>query len=148
MASPKHLLRHLLTIQFLFSLISALPGPAPALIPRADAFFRGWALSEPGSCPNNTFRCGKAQCCPDDSYCYTTSDLLSNICCPYGEDCAYHVALDSRCADTTWVLWTTDHDPICCLPGQLAVQPAPTAYYGSCVPGTSSVPTASLATKV
>ena len=46
------------------------------------------------------------------------------------------------------VLWTTRHDPICCLPGQIGVQPAPDDYYGKCVPGTSKVPATSLATKV
>jgi len=153
MAAPKYLFLHLVSIQILFILTGALPGPAPALAPRADAFFRGWPLSEPDSCPDSTFRCGKAQCCPNAAYCYTTTDLLSNICCPSGgdngdEDCAYDIALDSRCANTSWVLWTSNHNPICCLSGQLAVQPASTQYYGSCVPGTSSVPAASLATKI
>jgi hypothetical protein len=150
MALLKHLAIHYLTIHFLLILTSALPGPSPGLSlnPRADAFWRGWALSHTGDCPADTKGCGKGQCCPDDSYCYTTSDTLSNICCPTGYDCAYHIALDSRCADTDWVLWTTRHDPICCLPGQLGVQPAPDDWYGECVPGTSKVPAASLATKV
>jgi hypothetical protein len=150
MASLKLLVCQLITLHFLITLTSAHPGPNPglSLAERANAFHRGWALSEPVTCPDDTFRCGKGQCCPNDSYCYTTSDTLSNICCPTGEDCAYHIALDSRCADTSWVLWTNHHDPICCLPGQLGVQPAPTDYYGKCVPGTSKVPAASLATKV
>jgi hypothetical protein len=148
--SPKYLVQRLLIILPLSNLITALPGPvpAPALVPRADAFHRGWPLAEAGTCPSDTFRCGKAQCCPSDSWCAESTDLLSNICCPYDDDCAFFVALDSRCADTSWVLWTSNHDPICCLPGQLAVQPASTEYYGHCVPGTSKVPKKMLATKV
>jgi hypothetical protein len=119
---------------------------------RADGLIRGWAMAIPttAKCPANTFLCGESSCCPNGSWCYTTLDTNSNICCPNGPnlDCGYQVALDSRCADINWVLWKTNKDPICCLKGQKGVQPAPNEDYGTCVPSASKVPIASLATKV
>lgn len=139
----------LVIFQPLFGLIHALPRPGPDLVARDDAFSRGWALASwNADCPDGTFRCGRGSCCPNDAWCYTTSDTESNICCPDERDCAYHIALDSRCANTSWVLWTTNLDPICCLPGQEGVQPADGNTYGDCVAQNSSIPTASVATKV
>ncbi|KIW35711.1 uncharacterized protein PV07_02393 [Cladophialophora immunda] len=110
--------------------------------------YRGWALSIPTECPKNTFRCGKATCCPDNSWCGTEQNTNSNICCPEEAGCGFQVALDSRCADTSWVLWETNKDPICCLEGQTGVQPAAADYYGKCVPAASSVASESLATMI
>ena len=118
---------------------------------RDDGLIRGWAMAIPtnAKCPGNTGLCGESSCCPEGSWCYTESDTYSNLCCPYGPDknCAYQVALDNRCADVNWVLWKTKHDPICCLKGQKGVQPAAGDDYGTCVPSSSKVPAASLATK-
>jgi len=130
------------------SLERAVQGPNHDLKRDTSPLYRGWALAIATDCPADTLRCGKATCCPNDAYCGTEQNTNSNICCPGAAGCGFQVALDSRCADTSWVLWETNKDPICCLPGQQGVQPAPADYYGKCVPAASSVPAASLATKI
>ncbi|KAJ9616719.1 hypothetical protein H2200_000438 [Cladophialophora chaetospira] len=130
------------------SLERAVQGPNHHLKRDTSPLYRGWALAIATACPANTYRCGKASCCPEDSYCGTEQNTNSNICCPEAAGCGFQVALDSRCADTSWVLWETNKDPICCLPGQQGVQPNLADYYGKCVPAASSVPAASLATKI
>jgi len=37
------------------------------------------------------------------------------------------------CADPSWTLYNSFFDPICCLPGQVAIQPGATDLQGSCV---------------
>lgn len=123
--------------------------PAGYVVKRDDDIpIRGWALAIADTCPDGTGRCGKASCCPYGSYCDDTADTNSNFCCPSSLGCGFQLALDSRCADVTWTLWSTNKDPICCLAGQQGTQPASDEYYGRCVPGLSAVAQSNLATKV
>ena len=126
----------------------AVQDPAGPVKRADDPLYRGWALAIYGDCPAKTFRCGLHSCCPEGSGCGTEQNTESNICCPGTAGCGFQVALDNRCADTSWTLWETNNDPICCLPGQKGTQPIDTTSYGSCVPATKSVAKASLATKV
>ena len=65
-----------------------------------------------------------------------------------GEGCAYDVSKNSRCAVSTWVEFLTIKDPICCMPGEIGVQPLESEYYGHCVPAGTSEPPDMLASQV
>lgn len=56
-------------------------GPAHSLVARD--LVQGWALTET-VCPQGTGVCGRASCCPVDSFCDTTDSSNSNFCCPTG----------------------------------------------------------------
>jgi len=105
----------------------------------------GWALVE-DLCPPGNGGCGKRSCCPIGTYCDAIENSNSNFCCLTRDVCGYEVEQNSRCADDTWVMWLTIKDPICCMPGEIGVQPGPGEYYGHCVAADSSVPTNSRAT--
>jgi len=136
-------------------LLSSLAIHASASAVQNDAAFlkrnlfptvQGWALVE-DTCPDGTTGCGQRTCCPTGSTC-DTSLHGSNVCCPTGDSCAQAVQQDSHCADSAWVLFETNHDPLCCLPGQIAVDPTEDEDYGHCVdagtPLTSGAITATL----
>jgi hypothetical protein len=66
-----------------------------------------------------------------------------------GDGCGYNVTRgDNRCAVDSWVLFTTNKEPICCMPGEQGTNAAPTENYGHCLQPGVSVPSASLATLV
>jgi hypothetical protein len=65
-----------------------------------------------------------------------------------GEGCAYDVSKNSRCAVSTWVEFLTIKDPICCMPGEIGVQPLESEYYGHCVPAGTNEPPDMLASQV
>jgi hypothetical protein len=48
----------------------------------------------------------------------------------------------------TWVLFTTNKDPICCMPGETGTNAAADENYGHCIASGLSVPQASMATLV
>jgi hypothetical protein len=62
--------------------------------------------------------------------------------------CGPDVVKNSRCADPSWVMFTTVLDPICCLPGEIGVQPQSGETYGHCVNSSASVPSGQLAVPV
>jgi hypothetical protein len=68
-----------------------------------------------------------------------------------GDSCGYNVTGtggDNRCAVDSWVLFTTNKDPICCLPGEIGTNAATDENYGHCLAAGLSVPSPSLATLV
>ncbi|KUJ07025.1 uncharacterized protein LY89DRAFT_743352 [Mollisia scopiformis] len=114
--------------------------PNAPLSKRDDSAVQGWALVE-DECPSGTGTCGARSCCPLDSWCDTSETEYSNICCPTREGCGYNVThLSSRCAVDTWVLFTTNKDPICCLPGEVGTDAAASENYGHCVPAGVALP--------
>jgi hypothetical protein len=54
----------------------------------------------------------------------------------------------NRCAVDSWVLFTTNKDPICCEPGETGTNAAANEYYGHCIAAGVGVPQASIATLV
>jgi hypothetical protein len=136
--------------------LAALAAQSTALVLEERNLFpiiQGWALIE-DNCPADTISCGARTCCPTGSGC-DTSLSGSNVCCPIDGEyftlaihklttipangCSADVQKLSRCADSDWVLWLTNHDPICCLPGQIAIAPTDSEDYGHCVPAGSAM---------
>ncbi|KAF2093734.1 hypothetical protein NA57DRAFT_61437 [Rhizodiscina lignyota] len=119
-------------------------GSASDLVRRQN-IAQGWALVEQ-PCPQGTGDCGRASCCPLDSYCDLTDFSDSNVCCPTDQPCGYNVTQDSRCADVSWSMFTTTEQPICCMPGHIGVQPTGGASYGTCTTSGAALPAGALAT--
>jgi hypothetical protein len=123
-------MRSIFTLFFVFflSLTSSF------LTARDPVIVQGWALVE-DNCPSGTDLCGVRSCCPFGSYCDTLSSPNSNFCCATSDACGASVMSvpgDSRCALESWNLFNTTKDPICCLPGEVGLNPTPDEAYGHC----------------